>query len=200
MIQAPVRPHHKVRFSAATSEAPPQAADVPSTLTALPGGVLDGGELILLAIKPSMWRPLFDSAPWLIVCGAVAIILTSMGRTLAGLSLVASAEVVLLVGMTRLALAVVRWVPTWYVLTNRRIITIHGVRHPHITACLLLEIREVFLGASPMERLVRLGSISITANDDRPTPLFWQSIQQPEEVHDKIRRAIRNATDQQGLG
>ena len=92
MIQAPVRPRHKLRFSAATSEAPPQAADVPSTLTALPGGVLDGGELILLAIKPSMWRPLFDSAPWLIVCGAVAIILTSMGRTLAGLSLVASAS------------------------------------------------------------------------------------------------------------
>ena len=199
MIQAPARPRQKLRFSAAASEAPPQVADVPATLTALPGGVLDGGELILLAIKPSMWRPLFDSAPWLVVCGAVAIILTSMGRTLAGLSLVASAEVVLLVGMTRLALAIVRWVPTWYVLTNRRIITIHGVRQPRIASCLLLEVRDLFLGASPMERLVWLGSIGIATNHETSPPLFWQSIQQPEAVHDKIRRAIRNAVEQQGL-
>ena len=59
-------------LAAATSEAPPHAAKAATHWTALPSGVVDGGEIVLLAIKPSMWRPLLDSAPWLIVCSTFA--------------------------------------------------------------------------------------------------------------------------------
>jgi hypothetical protein len=168
-------------------------------LGALPRSVLDGGELVLLAIKPSMWRPLFDSGPWLVACCLLATMLTWLGRPLPGLSLIATAQLVLLIGLLRVGLALVHWVPTWYLLTNRRIIDVRGVRKPHVSACPLIHVRNTCVSASPAERLARLGTITfITDHEDTPSHV-WQSIAGPEEVHARIRRAIENAIDQLGV-
>ncbi len=189
-----------IRFSAATSEAPPRTSQAAATAwTALPGGVLDGGEIVLLATKPSMWRPVFDSAPWLVTCCLLAGVLTWLGKPLPGLSLTATAQVVLLVAFARVGLAVVRWVPRWYVLTNRRVIDIRGVRSPRIQACLLVEIRNTYLNSSAAEKLTRLGTITFVTDEANKVSRLWQSIAKPEEVHTKIRRAIENAIDQHGM-
>jgi hypothetical protein len=95
---------------------------------------------------------------------------------------------------------VVRWAPRWYVLTNRRVLDIQGVRSPRIWSCLLTEIRNTYLNASPPEKLTGLGTITfVTDHPDEP-PCHWRSVAKPEEVHAKIRRAIENAIDQQGIG
>lgn len=197
MIHAPPKRSTSVRFAAVTSEAPPHVSEVATRWTALPGGVIDGGEIILLAIKPSMWRPLFDSVPWLVTCCVLAGVLTWLGRPIAGLSLPATAQVILLVAGARLGFAVVRWVPMWYVLTNRRILTIRGVRSPRVLACLLVDIRNTRAHSSPAEKMAHLGSITFVTDPTDETSHLWQSIVKPDDVHAGIRRAIANAMDQQ---
>ena len=187
----------RASFSAAASDAPTQVTDLTAALATLPGGVVDGGEIIILAIKPSMWRPLFESAPWLIAWCTVAIIFTSRERPFPGWSLTATAQIMLLIGFVRLGVAVVRWVPAWYVLTNRRAIEIRGVREPRIAACMLIGVRNTYLSATWTEKTARLGSITFVTEHPDKAAQTWQSIPKPEQVHAEIRRAIENAIDQQ---
>ena len=200
MIRAGTKRSTSVLFAATASETPSRASDVATDWARLPGGVVDGGEIVVLAIRPSMWRPLFDSAPWLVTCCLLAAVLIWLGRPISGLSLTATAQLILLAGFVRLGFAVVRWVSMWYVLTNRRILDIRGVRAPQIWSCLLIQARNTYLNASPVEKLTGLGTITfVTDRPDEP-PRQWQSVAKPQEVHAKIRRAIENAIDEHGIG
>ena len=200
MILVEPQPRSGVAFSAGASEAPPRVADHVLPWATLPGGVVDGGEIVLLAIKPSLWRPVFDSAPWLVTSALLAIALTWLGTPVPGLSLALTAQVVLLVGLGRLGVAVVRWVPTWYVLTNRRTLYIHGVRTPKVISCLLVKVRNTYLRRSVVERTAGLGSIIFVTDRSGESPQVWRSIPKPDEVHRRIRRAIEQAIDQFGAG
>ncbi|MEK7756407.1 MAG: hypothetical protein AAB385_04265 [Planctomycetota bacterium] len=182
------------------SDAPSRASDVTARWTTLPGGVIDGGEIVVLAIKPSLWRPVFDSAAWLATSAMFAVTLTMIGLPLPGLSPATTAQLVLLIGFTGLGLALVRWTTTWHVLTNRRIIDIHGVRTPQIAACLLVHVRNTYLHASVAEKVTRLGTITFVTDEPHRLPHLWRSIAHPDEVHAKIRRAIENAIDQSSVG
>lgn len=186
-------------FAATSSDSTSGVADAAVRWASLPSDLVAGSEIIILAIKPSMWRPLFDSAPWLVTASLLATALTVLGRPLPGASVTASAQIVLLIGIARLGLAVVRWVPTWYVLTNRRIIDIQGVRTPRIAARPLVEVRNTYLHASPVERAASLGTITFVTQDEGDRPHHWQSVVNPDDVHAEIRRAIENAIDTQGL-
>jgi hypothetical protein len=183
----------------AMADAPSGVSRTATKWGTLPGGVVEGGEIIIFAIKPSMWRPVFDSAPWLVVALFLALALTVLAAPFPGLSLSLTAQVVILLGIARLGFAVVRWVPTWYVLTNRRIIDIRGVRAPRIWSCPLIDVRNTYVSAQFGEKLTRLGSISfVTDNADEP-PRTWQSVAQPEEIHIRVRRAIESAIDEFGI-
>jgi len=187
-------------FAPPTTEAPPRATETTTRWTTLPSGVVNGGEIVLLAIKPSMWRPVFESASWLVACAALALALGALGRSLAGLSTSTTVQLVLLVGFARLALAIVRWVPSWYVLTNRRIIEVQGMRTGDVVDCRLLDVRNTAVVKSPLEKLTQLGTIAFVIDHEGRAPRMWQSIAKPDEVHARIRRAIENAIDQHGIG
>jgi len=161
----------------------------------LPGGLVGGGEIVLFAIKPSMWRPLFDSAMWLIAAVMIAISASTMGARIPGLSMIVSIEIILGIGFGRLALAILQWVPRWYVLTNRRILDVEGVRAPRVWSVPLTEVRNTYLGATPPEKLTCLGTITIVTSDPGCRPRHWRSIPKADEVHSRIRRAIENALD-----
>ncbi len=188
-----------VYSAAAASESPPRARELPAEWSDLPGGVIDGGEIVLMAIKPSMWRPLFDSMPWLVTTGVFAVAILLLRAPLPGLSVSISAQLLLALGFVRVAFAIARWIATWYVLTNRRIMDVRGARAPRITSFALIEIRNTYLNATAPERLVRLGTITFVSKHADDRPHFWESVAQPEEVHAKIRRAIENALDQYGI-
>jgi hypothetical protein len=191
-IQSPSKRFVSSSLTAA-SEAPSHAPEVASSLTAVPAELFDGGEIVILAIKPSMWRPVFDSAAWLVSCGLLAIMLIALGRTMPGLSLATSAQILLLIASARLAFAIMRWIPTWYVLTNRRVLQIQGVRAPRVSGCLLKEVQNTYVHYTVSDRMARLGTIAFVTNRRDEVSQVWQSIHDPEEVHAKIRRAIENA-------
>ena len=183
----------------AMAEAPSGVSQTSTKWGTLPGGLVDGGEIIIFAIKPSMWRPVFDSAPWLVTTFLLALSLTLLGTPFPGLSLSLTAEAVLLIGVARLGFAVVRWIPAWYVLTNRRVIDIRGVRTPRIWSCVLIDVRNTYVTASPSERIAGLGSISFLTDRPHEPPCTWRSIAKPDEVHTRLRRAIENAIDEYGI-
>ncbi len=177
--------------------ADPQAADVVVPWT-VPGGLVDGGELVILAIKPSMWRPFFESAACLVASVGLAITLTLLATPLPGLSVALSAQVVLLIGFGRLGWAIIRWVPSWYMLTNRRIIEISGIRRPQVATTPLIQVRNTYVNASGIERMTGTGTITYVSTDPQREPRHWQMIASPIEVHAEIRRAIENAIDAAG--
>lgn len=197
MIETASKPRKPLAFAAA-SEAPPTVGEAALPWAVLPGGVVDGGEIVILAIKPSMWKPVFESATWLVAACLLAAVLTKLGRPIPGLSLVSTAQLILLIGFARLGLAIFRWVPTWQVLTNRRIIDIHGVRAPEATSWMLIDIRNTYLRPSHAERLLGLGSILFVSKHDGEPPRAWRCIAKAEEVHARVRRAIEQAIDQHG--
>ena len=189
------RPYPTVIFSATATEAPPSRAEVKTSWTTLPGGVLDGGEIVILAIKPSMWRVLFDSAPWLLMCALLAGVLTGLGRPILGLSLTDTAQALMLLALCRVSFAILRWIPAWYVLTNRRIIDIRGVRTPRIRSCPLIDVEDTYLHTSTSEKAAQLGTITFKLDRKDEGPYVWQSIQQPGEVYAKVRSTIDNARE-----
>jgi hypothetical protein len=183
-------------FGDTMSEAPSRASDVAARWTSVPGGVLDGGEIVILAIKPSLWRCVFDSAAWLAAGAFFATAVLVMGRPIPGLSATASAQVVVLVALARLAVAGLRWTTTWHLLTNRRIVDVQGVRAPVIRSCPLIQVRNTYLRSSFVEKPLCLGSITFVSDEPDHPPHVWQSIANADEVHAKTRRAIENALDQ----
>jgi len=200
----PIGGTHRLRprvwMAAATSDAPPAVSQATVPWATLPRGLVDGGEIVLLAIKPSPWKPVLDSASWLVTSCLLAVALAFLNARLPGLSILATIQVVLLVGVTRLGIALVRWAPTWHVLTNRRVIDVCGVRTPRISASMLLNIRNTYCAVSPVERIARIGTITFVTDQPDDPPRHWASISSPQEVHVKIRRAIEGAIDQCGFG
>lgn len=201
LLEAPTIPIGRTRrqFAASTAEAPEGAGEVATSWASLPGGVVDGGEIVILAIKPSMWQPAVDAAPWLICSALAAVLAATFQFHFPGVSLAVTTQLILIVGFARLGLAIARWIPTWHVLTNRRIIDVQGVRAPVIASCPLVHIRNTYLKVSPLERQLRLGSIAFVATHKADPPRVWRMIAKPEEVHDKVRRAIENALDHHGV-
>lgn len=182
------------RFAASTMDATTQAAAAPALLR-FPLEALDGGEIIILAVKPSVLSPVFDSARWLVVLMLLAIGVLWTGASPLGLSSQTAAQMFIGAAALRLVYAVVRWSATWYVLTNRRVLEIHGIRAPRVNSAPLVEVRNTYLTSAPHERLFRLSSITfVLQHEDRP-PWAWRHLHQGEDVHRRIRRAIENALD-----
>lgn len=161
----------------------------------LPGGVVDGGEIVLLATKPSLFRPFAESAGWIGLSVIASLFVIRLGYGLPGWSVAATVQLLLVIGFGRLAWALVRWVTRWYILTNRRIVDIEGVREPRIWSCSLLDVRNTYLNRSLLERLSQSGTITIVTEDERIPPRYWASVPKSEQVHQAIRRAIEHAID-----
>jgi hypothetical protein len=111
----------------------------------------------------------------------------------------ASAQLMIVIGMARLAAAIVYWLPRWHVLTNRRVIDVSGVRTPIISACPLTDVRNTFLRANNIEKMTRLGTILFVTDRADDPPRCWESIADAEAVHTEIRRAIESALDAAGM-
>lgn len=183
-------------LNAAASESSPATTSAAADWSRVPGGAIDGGEVVILAVKPSMWRPLFESAAWIALCAFLASLQASLGWRLAGLSVTTTSQVLVIIGFGRLGLAIARWISRWYLLTNRRVIDLEGIREPKIWSCPLTEIRNTYLHTSPAERMTSLGTITLVTEHENQPPRRWLSINRPEEVHARLRRAIEQAIDQ----
>ena len=154
-------------------------------------GVLNGSEIIILAIKPSLCYVLFVSSRWLAILLPIGMISWLSGQ-LGWLGMQAQVLLAMcLAGMiTRLAFGLLQWQSRVYILTNLRVLRIRGVVRVEMFQCSLLQLKDVLLTAGVAERLVGLGTIALVKNSSGKAAAYWQNIRRPEQVRRQILQAI----------
>ncbi|GJM24142.1 MAG: hypothetical protein DHS20C16_05570 [Phycisphaerae bacterium] len=182
------------RFSAAAVESSAVASDESLTIA---DQILDGGETVLLAIKPSLWFVLFDAARWIVLGATLLLISTFSSFEVTWVARQTIGQLGAAIIIVRLGMAFLRWVSRFYILTNRRVMRVRGVFKVDILSCPLLSIRRTEIMIGPHEKVTRLGTI-LFASDEVPCDDFhWFQINKVEEVHERIRRAIDRASNEQ---
>lgn len=165
----------------------------------VPSHLLDGGEVVHFAIKPSPWFILLVSLRWVavtvLVAGlAVTDIVTASYRSYL-------LQLAILLAGARLGWATLDWVSRLYVLTNRRVMSIRGVFKVELFECMLDRIQNTDLSMSLGERLLRVGTIAFhtAASGGNGGTGLWRIVARPLEVHEKLREAINRARNRGGF-
>ncbi|MEE8170561.1 MAG: PH domain-containing protein [Phycisphaerae bacterium] len=169
--------------------APSEALSLPAEAL-VPRHLLDGGECILLAIKPSLWFIPLTSAPWLAAAALLALLATA-GVAAPYRWYLSNAAVAL--AALRLTWATAEWVSRCYVLTNRRIMRIRGFLRVDVFECPLMRIQHTELNLSLGERITRTGSIHIATAGYGSGQTSWRTVPRPLEIHERLRSAIGRA-------
>ncbi len=158
----------------------------------LPAQLLDNDEIVIFAVKPSLWFVLFMSARWLL---AMALIIGLAG----GLDIVPSVnkdlviKAALALAGARVGFALLQWVSRLYVLTNRRIMRLKGIFNVDLFECQLGRIQNTYLTLAWYERLAGLGSISFATAGTGGIEATWTNLNNPLEIHERVRSAIHRA-------
>lgn len=166
----------------------------------LPAHLLDGNEIVILAIKPSLWFVVFVSVRWLMA--ALALILAA--GWLAELAPQVNAAMIIkaaaILAAGRVALAVLQWASRLYVLTNRRIMRLTGILNVDLFECSLTKIQNTYVTLTWYERLTRLGTISFATAGTGGVEASWINVNNPLELHERVRSAIHRAQRPGGSG
>lgn len=178
------------RYAAAVGQTTTAAATPAMALTA---DMLDGGEVIILAVKPSLWFIAFDSVRWLLLGTALLVVALVPSLALPGLSGRSLAQLACLIVLVRVGVAMLRWTSRLYVLTNRRVMRLSGVARPVVVSCDLREITSTAVHAAPHERLLGLGTLCLEACAAPEGDLHWYHLARAEEIHAEVRKAIDRA-------
>jgi hypothetical protein len=169
-----------------------EAPAVTSLATLLVRHILRDGELVVLILRPSIW---FVPLSCLKFIAAVLIFMIAAkvfdDRLPYNPFVYLETGVFLLTG--RLMWAVVQWTSRLYVLTDLRILRISGVFNVNIFDCPLRKVGSVRLVANVRERMVGVGSIEITPQDETCPSGVWQTIARPQPVLEQVEAQIRKA-------
>lgn len=171
---------------------PASAAD--SAQPAVPAELIEDGETILLAVKPSAWFVLFYSWPVLAVLGFVALG-AYVAADLFGSGVPTRAALVFCSGVAcaRVGLACYQWQGRLYLLTDRRVLWIRGTLKVTVRQCPLRSVQQTHLSASFAERCLGLGSLFFALTEaDVPEPV-WLCVARPAEVQAVVDEAVRRA-------
>lgn len=183
-------------FAASATATPQRAGALPASSLSLPADLLDGGEVILFAIKPSPWFVLLEPLKWIVAALLVLALMPHLcPPSMLGLSQLVWMQFVLLGLGVRMLVTLMRWGSRFYVLTNRRVMTVRGVRRPSVWSCPLVRVRNTRLSATADEQLARLGTIEFVPDQDPPDIRRWTHVAHPADVHAEIRKAISRALD-----
>jgi hypothetical protein len=152
---------------------------------------IGGGDEVILAIKPSGWFVLLAS--WPVIAVAVAIAAGTRVFGIAGPHQAVPLACVAM-GCIRVMAACAQWMGILYVLTNRRVIRVHGAARPDVRSYPLTEIADVQLAAGALEGFLGVGTLLFTLSDGTHADLCWVHVSSPKEVQAKIVEAIRRAS------
>lgn len=162
----------------------------------VPEHLLDGGEIVIFAIKPSLWFIVFTSIRWLIGMAVVILLagwLKSGIERLLPVNAMFIVNAALVLGAARVIFAMLQWASCLYVLTNRRVMRLFGVMNVDVFECSLMKIQNTFLTLTWYERLTRLGTISFATAGTGGVEASWHHVNDPLEVHERVRSAIHDA-------
>ncbi len=160
---------------------------------ARPLAMLDGGEIIELSIKPSLWYLPISAGRFTVLCALLAIATGLVAPPAASAAGTLTIAGFLAAAVVRVGVAALQWASRLYVLTNRRVLRFRGILTVHVNECPLSRVAEAELHSSIPQRLLRLGSIRVQPLDKRLEAVSWEHIARPAQVHETLLRAIRRA-------
>lgn len=152
----------------------------------LPQDLLEGGEIVILLLKPSPWYILLGALGHLTAIAAAVLVcvplglLTSRQAFLLGGSLIAA----------RLVWQFFEWLSRIYVLTDRRVIRIMGVFQVYVFQAQLNQIQHTNLNRLLREWVFGLGTISFATAGTAAPEAAWEMLARPYAVHRQILQAI----------
>lgn len=161
----------------------------------VPGYLLHGGEIIILAIKPSMWFLGLVSLRWLAAAAVVILLAPWIVRVYPAFTQSALTQSALLITALRLIIALLQWSSRLYVLTNRRVMNCTGLTNIRIFEAPLVKIRNTYVNVRRFEKLFKVGSIGFSLQGSKYVDSWWDQIANPHEVHEQVRKAIERALD-----
>ena len=165
----------------------PEAGSTLATL--LSNHALRDGEIIWLALKPSVWFILLSSLRFIaaVLIAACAVALWDWRADGFRFPLI---EATLFLIFGRLTWATLQWMGRLYVLTDQRILRVQGVFQLDVFDCPLRQVARADLFRSTRERVFRLGTIVITPSDVSFPIAQWQMVARPRQVLARIADAI----------
>jgi len=159
----------------------------------LPAHLLDGDEIVILAIKPSLWFVVFMSARWLLAMLLVIFLAGWVGPVVPQLNTKMVVQGAVALGAARIGFALLQWVSRLYVLTNRRVMRLRGILNIDLFECPLMKIQNTYLTLAWYERLTGLGTISFATAGTGGVEASWTHVNNPLELHERVRSAIHRA-------
>ena len=158
----------------------------------LPADLLQGGETILLIVKPSPWYILLSILGPLVVLIALTVIayVLAANATIPGLNRREAIAAGTLVLAARITWQVLEWLSRIYVLTDRRVIRRMGVLRTFTFETSLRNIQHTELIRTIRERLFCLGTVGFATAGTDVFEAFWVMVARPQAVHRRLVQAI----------
>lgn len=160
-----------------------------------PATLLDGGEIVILAMRPSMWFLILVSVRWLLAAAAVILAAPLIVGVYPAFTERALTQAALVVTAARLIVALLQWSSRLFVLTNRRVMCYQGIHQVAIFEASLVQVRNTYVRVGRFEKTLNVGSIGFSLKGTEKVDTWWNQIADPHETHERVRRAIENALD-----
>lgn len=169
----------------------------PANAVAEDGGivsrVLQDGEVVILAIKPSSW--FVPIVSWPVLVGGLLVIVAAHIAEDASCTVRMQQPAIVLLCVAAMCLRAVvacfQWAGRLYILTNMRVIRIRGIVRVDVLGRSLKDVQEVQLFSSFLERPLRLGSLDFVIGGERQPEARWSCVGRPEDVYKLLQQAIR---------
>ena len=171
------------------------AKPVAAAAELLPAHLLDGGEIVILAVKPSLWFVVFKSARWLFAMTALILLAGRIAEYVPYMTEMMIMQTAMALAVTRVAFAGLQWASRLYVLTNRRIMRMAGIVNIDLFECPLSKIQNTYLTLAWYERLIGLGTIAFATAGTGGVEASWRHVNNPLEMHERVRSAIHRASN-----
>jgi len=182
------------------SQIPSGALPATLPIVLLPGRLLRDGEIIILAIKPSLWYVPLVSWPVLAVAVLLPLVIHAAGRMFhveTPVNVAAVTTICAAAAVARLCAAMYQWTARLYVLTNLRIMRVRGLVQFDVFDCPLAKIRQVVATAMLIERPLGLGSLVFELKGEADgiasaaaQEHSWIHVARVQEVHAIVSQTI----------
>jgi len=153
------------------------------------GQMLQGGEIVQLMLRPSLWLIPLISLKFL-GCVAIALIASKIYDDQLPGPMRFYVEAAMIIAGTRLFIATMQWYTRLYILTDRRVMQIGGIFRIQVIDCPLRRVAVARACFSTRERITRIGTIEIIPQEEPCHVCIWQMVARPREVLKIIRSAI----------
>jgi len=173
---------------------PAKSAATATGEAAVPEQLLNEGEVVILALKPSIWFVVLNAWPAIVVATTVMALgyafLPTVEPNVAPRLLVTLCLTAVLI---QLLISCCQWTGRLYILTNVRVIRVRGVFRVDVFQCPLKKVQMAVLAAGRLERMVGVGSIMFQAEGNTAQEPGWLYISRPAEVNEMVQEALRRA-------